>query len=472
MVGPADMSVDGQEHVPRPAAPRPPATWPSWWWSVRHLRDLDNSIALWPEEAYRADVIVRQFKNRTTIVANHPEAVKRVLVTNVANYRRDRQSRTVLRHFVGDGILTAEGEFWQKQRRTAVPAFRPDRLDRLVPQIAEATTAALAHWSDPATDTPIDVAREMRRLTLCVLSQTMFSRDLAARAETVEATISDWMDTLGSRMYASGVGARVLGLPWSWASGIANRFTRLPACPFDAIVSEFLAARERHGGEADDLLARLTSAVPSSGDDDVAMNGLRGQVGTYLFAGHETTAIALAWSFYLVALHRWAAERLQAEVDEVLADRQPEANDLPRLAYTRMVLAEAMRLYPPVFSLFRETLNDDELAGQAVPSGARILILPWLIHRHRRLWERPDYFDPERFTGERITGRDRFAYLPFANGPRMCLGSTFAEIEATIILAMVVQRYNLRLAPGHRVEPVGRITLRPRDGIRVIVKRR
>jgi cytochrome P450 len=193
---------------------------------------------------------------------------------------------------------------------------------------------------------------------------------------------------------------------------------------------------------------------------------------TMFFAGYETTSLALTWTWYLLSQHPAAEAKLHAEVDAVIAGRTPRHEDLAALPYTRMVIEEAMRLYPPGHTIVREALADDEVSGHRVRKGGRVVIAPWLIHRHRRLWERPQNFEPERFSPERSAGRPRFAYIPFGAGPRICIGAAFAMAEAMLILATLAQRYRLRLKPGFAVEPQALVTLRPRHGMRMILERR
>jgi len=261
------------------------------------------------------------------------------------------------------------------------------------------------------------------------------------------------MDFLGSPAWLAGLGrigvvARTLG-------------------EFDTEIARLIKMRSIHARSSpNDLLARLVAARDEqSGGGMMTAQEVRDHVITIFTAGHETTAMAMTWTWFLLALHPVEEARLHSELQSVLGGRAPTFDDLSRLAYTRMVIEESMRLYPPVHTLAREALADDRLAGRHVPKGSNVLISPWVLHRHRQLWQSPERFDPERFSPEQTRARARFSYLPFGGGRRICIGAAFAMTEATILLATIAQRYRLRLESGHPVEPQGLITLRPRRGM-------
>jgi cytochrome P450 len=244
--------------------------------------------------------------------------------------------------------------------------------------------------------------------------------------------------------------------------------------PLDAAINRLIAARrEAPDGQAADLLGRLTTTRGEGGEGALSDREIRDEVVTIFIAGHETTAQALSWTWYLLSQHPAVEARLQAELDEVLAGRTPAQDDLPRLAYTRRVIEESMRIYPTAPGLAnRVAAADDEICGFRVKKGASIAIAPWVLHHHRRLWDDPNRFDPDRFLPERSAGRHRFAYLPFGAGPRVCIGQTLAMNEAVLILASLAQRYQLRLAAGQVVQPQADITLRPKYGLKMTLEHR
>ena len=242
---------------------------------------------------------------------------------------------------------------------------------------------------------------------------------------------------------------------------------------FDKSVDRLLSTRGRElNAEPKDLLDRLVAARDTETGGGMTAKEVRDQVVTIFMAGHETTAQALAWTWYLLSLHPQAEAKLHAELSTVLAGRTPRYDDLASLRYTRMVIEESMRLYPPAHTMAREPIAADHILGHRIPVGALVLIVPWLLHRKPSLWEQPHCFDPERFSSERVFARPRFAYIPFGAGQRICIGAAFAMTEAMLILAMIAQRYRLRLKRGHPVEPQGLITLRPRYGLRMTLQRR
>jgi cytochrome P450 len=263
-----------------------------------------------------------------------------------------------------------------------------------------------------------------------------------------------------------------MGVPAWMAGWRRNAFRRRLFAPFDAVIHRLIAERASIANGRQDLLARLVAARDDESGQGMSSEEIRSQAITIFLAGHETTALALTWTWYLLAQHPLEEARLHAELDAVLGGRAPTYDDLPDLAYTRMVIEESMRLYPPAPFMAREPIEDDVICGHDVPKGSHVAINPWVVHRHRRLWDDPLRFDPERFSPERSAGRPRFAYLPFGGGPRVCIGGSFAMMEAVQALAALAQKYRFRVIPGHRVEPRGVITLQPKYGMAMRVEPR
>jgi len=236
----------------------------------------------------------------------------------------------------------------------------------------------------------------------------------------------------------------------------------------DRVVYDIIETRRRPGQQQDDLLAMLLVARDEETGAGMTDRQLRDEVMTFLLAGHETTAVALTWTWYLLACHPAVAERLRAEIAAAIGSRTPTLEDLPQLRYARMVVEEAMRLYPPVWGFMRQAVGADEVGGFTIPKRSVVTISPYVTHRHPAVWEDPERFDPDRFTPERVRSRPRFAYLPFSGGPRLCIGNEFALMEAQLVVAMTVQRYRLQLVPGTTVELESRLTLRPRGGLPMV----
>jgi cytochrome P450 len=264
----------------------------------------------------------------------------------------------------------------------------------------------------------------------------------------------------------------ILSLPDVLARRQRRRQARRYLGEFDRAVDRLLAARGSGDGQPKDLLGRLIAARDEETGGGMTADEVRDQVVTIFMAGHETTAVALTWTWYLISQHPAVEAKLHDELDSVLGGRQPRYDDLANLPYTRMVIEESMRLYPPAHTMARQAIAADEVLGRRVPAGATVLVVPWMLHRKASIWERPDRFEPERFSPERAALRPRFAYIPFGAGPRICIGAAFAMAEAMLMVSMIAQRYRLRLKPGHPVEPQGLITLRARHGMKMMLHRR
>jgi cytochrome P450 len=430
---------------------------------LRTIRD--SSVATYGEEAFEREVIVRKLLWARYLVVNAPAAIERILLSNADNYRKSPVARRLLEPGLGKGLLTSEGDEWRRQRRIMAPAFDRRSLVSYVPQMAEATRAMLARWDRLPNGSTLDIAAEMMRLTLAIIARAMFSADAEDVGPTVEAAVSRYQIKVRPDIFD------LLNIP-EWVPRPRSRNWRGIFRDVDEMIERMIAREPNEGTERKDLLARLIAARDSETGLAMSAKEVRDQVVTIFMAGHETTALTLAWTWYLLSQHPAEEARFHTEIDARLGAELPDFDGVTNLAHTRMVLQESMRLYPPAHTMSRQALADDEVAGHRVRKGSVVFIVPWLVHRHRLLWERPEVFDPERFLPERSAARPRFAYLPFGGGPRICIGASFAMTEAAIILAMVGRRYRLRLMPSHAVEPVGLITLRPRHGLHMTIERR
>lgn len=418
----------------------------------------DNAIAVWPEEAFELDWMDRSMWFRRVVVANSPEAAKHVLLDNNDNYVKTPIARNLLEPGLGKGLITAEGATWRRQRRIMAPPFAQKRMEAFAPGMVEESRRATAGWRAGAT---FDAGEAMMRLTLAIISRAMFSIDADGEVARIGEGVGDYQHKVRPGF------ADLLGLPgWVPRSGIrAGREAMRDIYP---IIDGVIERRRRDGGAGNDLLALLLAARDEETGKGMSDEEMRAQIATIFTAGHETTANALTWTWYLLSMHPEVRERLEAEIDTVLDGRAATYADMAKLRYTRMVIEESMRLYPPVHTMSRQALADDVVAGHPVRKGTDVLIVPWLLHRHRKLWADPERFDPERFAPERAGNRHRFAYLPFGGGPRICIGMGFAMMEAVLILATIAQSWRLELAPGKVVEPVGLITLRPKNGLQMV----
>ena len=393
-------------------------------------------------------------------LVSHPDDIDYVLRANGQNYRKMVTNNT-LRRVVGEGLLMSEGETWLRQRRLMTPAFHGRLLGNLSPIMVNAAKS-LAHdeWRAYAqSGQPFDVGAEMTRLTLQIMLQTLFSTHLGAQADMLQSALNV------VREYIDYKYAHVLSLPLSVPTRLNRRF--LEACEtLDSIIYSIIAGRHRNGLDMGDLLSTflLTRGEEGAGMSD---RQVRDEILTLIVAGHETTATALTWTWYLLTQHPECERQLQAELAQVLAWRAPTVGDLPRLPYTKMVIDEAMRLYPPAWAIGRIAKGEDEIRGYHIPANSYVLILPYVTHRRADLWDEPEKFDPQRFAPERVARVPRFAHLPFGGGPRQCIGNNFAMLEAQLLLATLAQHFQFELVSGAQVEPEPSVTLRPRSQVMV-----
>ena len=394
--------------------------------------------------------------------------LKRILLDNVANYPKSVTYRNNLRPFLGDGLLISEGEFWKRQRRLAQPAFHLRRLKGLAATMAEAAARMSGGWEHGKV---IDVMAAMNAVTMEIVAKTLFGADVSGGiAEVAEAMAVLQEETGRVRPTA------FFDLPEFLVRPHGARFSAAVAT-LDRIVNRIVAQRRAShgagGAPRDDLLAMLLEARDEETGEGMTDRQLRDELVTLFLAGHETTAISLAWTFHLLAQNPAAESTLHAEVAAVLGTcAAPAFEDLERLPYARMAAEESMRLYPPAYVFSRRAAAEDRLGPYRMPAGAHIVISPYALHRRPDYWPEPEAFRPERFAPDAAADRPRHAYLPFGGGPRICIGNSFAMMEHAIVLAAVVRRWRLESIPGREVRTEPRITLRPRGGLPMRVLQR
>ena len=457
--------IDTTTEVPVLAAPTRPEGRMSLRQFLRVVRE--NILATYAPEDFDKDFIARRLLWRRTFVVNEPNGVRHVLLDNAQNYKKSELSRRILEPGLGRGLITTDGELWRRHRRIMAPAFDPRSVAGYAPVMTEVTEEMLAQWDALPERSEVDVAVAMMHTTLHIISRAMFSSDSDEIVDVVERGVSEYQTTVRPNLLD------LLHFPEWLTELISPRMADGILDEFDASVDRLLTERGRApDAEPKDLLARLIAARDTETGGGMTAQEVRDQVVTIFMAGHETTAQALAWTWYLLSQHPGAEAKLHEELAGVLEGRTPRHDDVANLPYARMVLEEAMRLYPPAHTLGRQPIAADEVSGHRIPAGSTVLIVPWMLHRKPSLWERPDRFEPERFSPERAAARPRFTYLPFGAGPRICIGAAFAMEEGILILATMAQRYRLRLKPGHPVEPQGLITIRPRYGLPMILERR
>ena len=394
------------------------------------------------------DVACVELLGQRYYLVSHPDDIEAVLVKHARVMLRDRHS-VVLERALGKGLLTSDGERWRHQRRLMAQAFVPRRIQSYGAAMARVTDAGLRRWRDGAE---VNVHQEMSRLTMEVVADVLFGSGLAAQDVAV---VRDSMETV-NEFFANSPEAVVL-LP-AWVPTPRNRRMNAAVASLDALIYQIIA-RRRAGEPRDDLLGTLLAAQD---DDGARMSDgqLRDEAMTLFLAGHETTALALAHTLYLLGTHPEVAERLRAELDAVLGDRLPTADDARALPFTERVLKESLRLYPPAWTTGREAAEEVEVGGYRIPKGAQILASPWVVQRDARWFPDPERFDPDRWEGARGKETPRFAYFPFGGGPRVCIGSHFAMLEATLMLALIARRWRVELLPGQTLTFKPSVTLR------------
>ncbi|WP_292938479.1 cytochrome P450 [Noviherbaspirillum sp.] len=460
---------EGMGAVPYPilAAPVPPSKPLPIWRFLPMQRD--NTLATYFAQAYEQDFIERKLLWTSRCIVNEPNAIKHILLDNAANYPKSVIMRRVLEAGLGRGLITSEGATWRRDRKIMARSFDHRSIAAYSPIIGEICEALLADWDSLPGGAEVDMADSMMYATLHIISRAMFSSGSDEIADVLNAAMQRFQSEARPSLFD------FMGFP-QWVprlSSIQNRKVRRHFDNVHKIIERLHDERKRAGDQAEkDLLSRLIMHEGEEAGSSMSPQEVRDQMLTIFAAGHETTAQALTWTWYLLSQHPEVEARLHAELDAVLQGRAPRQEDIGNLPYTRMVIEESMRLYPSVHTITRQALKDDEVQGHRIPAGATIIISPWLLHRKPGLWENPGRFDPERFHPERAACRHRYAYIPFGGGPRICIGASFAMVEAMLIIASVAQRYRLRLKPGHPVEPQGLITVRPRHGMKMLLERR
>jgi cytochrome P450 len=399
-------------------------------------------------------------------LVSRPDGVRHVLQDNYRNYPRSWLYRRTL-PVIGQGLVSTEGDVWRRQRRMVQPAFAHQRVAALAAPMTDLAARMLDRWEAAyaGTGKTFDVAAEMVDLTLDIVGRTLLGVDLGGDAAVLRGLVSESLAWLDHRMGH-------LAYPGPWFPTPRNLRFRRTMKAFDAIVYRIIDERRARGAAGDDLLSLMLNVRDEEGGG-AAMTDLelRNQVMTFIGAGHETTAVALAWTWYLLAKHPEVEARLRAEVAEALGGRRPTFQDLPRLPYTRTVIEEVLRLYPPVYGVARDVVADDVIAGCRVPRGTTIVISPYVTHHLPDVWPDPEQFDPDHFTPQRSAGRPRFAWFPFLGGPHQCIGQDFAMMEATLIVAMATQRYRLTLRTGAEVPFKTLMSLRPANGVPMLLER-
>jgi len=424
------------------------------------------------------DVASTYSRGRNLIVISGHEAARQVLITNQDNYGKGVEY-DLLRVILGEGLLTSEGEVWRKQRRLVQPMFAKRHLSDFTGHMTNATADALqgAFFGDAIDGDVVDVNEAMMALTLDVVGRALFGADLSGETARRVGPAMDDVLSLGTRMVRRlpTYGASLLpGMNLERAIALnpeGRRFQRSLA-ELRRVIDEVLAERSSRKDSGDDLVGLMLDAVDEETGERMSRQQIGDELLTFMLAGHETTSNALSWTWRWLSTNPAVREQMLAEVDENIGDRVPTMDDMELLPWTRACIEEAMRINPPVWMVGRKALTDDEVDGYHVPAGSSMMILITMIHRDPDIWPNPEGYDPRRFMPENAKARPRHAYLPFGAGRRMCVGSTFAIVEATLLAAMISRRMTFDIPRGVKVEAEATITMRPRNGLPMTIRRR
>jgi len=403
------------------------------------------------------------FPFRTLYVTTNLEVIRYVLQTNPRNYVKSPGYRQ-LKQALGNGLLTNEGESWRRQRRMIQPAFYKTQLEELFKKMAKVAENYCLKLEDKSRKTePLDIAKEMMSVTADIVMKTLFSTENPASQSQMYQSMNTAQEHIMYRTFHPFL------IPFTYINGKRRRFLQALNL-FDSNVFDWIEERRNSANPPVDLLTMLLQARDAETGEPMSDQQMRDEAITIYSAGHETSANGLSWTLYLLTQHPEIVEKIRAEARKVLGERTPTFEDLKVLQYTRQVLEEGLRLYPPAYAVGRETIGEDEILGQKIPKKAIVLLAIYALHRDPNYWDNPEAFDPSRFEPEKVKERPRLSYLPFGAGPRMCIGNHFAMMEMQLILVMLLRKFDFELVKDHPVKPNPLVTLKPKYGIKMWVK--
>jgi cytochrome P450 len=426
-----------------------------------------NVIESYPRALYEEQHLVR-YRTRfvDSVLVSVPELIHDILVARAELFRRDDVAQRVLSPLLGTtSLLTAEGTDWKWQRRAAAPIFRHEKLLALVPTFNTVAMRQVERWRTAANKRPLDVAEAMSQTTLEMIVDTMLGGPGALDVQRFTRALTTYLDSFPWRFILAMFRASWLPYPGRWRAARAREHMYREA-------ARLVAQRRQTPSAGADLLDHLLRAGDEETDRMMSDDELARNLVTFILAGHETTAVALTWTLWLLAKYPHVQDQVAAEAQATIGTGNVEAQHIERLTFTKQILQEAMRLYPPVPAITRQPLAPLMLGGEQLTPATQVAITIYPLHRNRRVWKNPDTFDPDRFTVEQIKARPRYTYLPFGAGPRICIGASFAMIEAAVVLAVLVRAFRFKVVNGHRPHPVARVTLRPRGGMPLYIEAR
>ncbi|MDB5591077.1 cytochrome P450 [Enterovirga sp.] len=425
-----------------------------------------NLLEIFGERAFEIQLSVTRVLARRIFICNAPDLVQYAFSSrNAAFERKSPQMRHALEPLLGDGLFVSDGETWRRRRKLVGPVIHTNKIGLFAPIMVDTILEARERWAALPEGAEVDALSQMAELTAEIICRTIFGRQLgASHAREVVEGFSDYQRHVGQTDALS-----LLGLPdWlpRWHGPALHRSKARIHAVLDGIIADY---RRRGASGETSVIGHLLDARDAETGAPLADEALRNEAAVIFMAGHETTANTLAWAWFLLSQAPDVEAKLHEELDSVLGGEAPSLRDVARLPYTRAVIEETLRLYPPVPILAREALEDETIRGRPVPKGSLVMVVPWLLHRHKQLWAEPDNFTPERFLPGSPEPVSKFAYVPFSIGPRICAGLSFGMTESILSLATLAQRFTLRLKPGHDVQPVCRLTLRPGETLPMFV---
>lgn len=391
---------------------------------------------------------------------NSPATLKHVLVTNWRNYRKS-DFYNKLRPLFGEGIVTNDGDLWRRQRQLMNPAFHGDSLQRIGQIMRTATDEKISTWRDRPAGQAFNMSTEITELSLAIVMESLFASDAKGRSDAIAHAVDTMIEVCERRVWAVPDLHNLPVSPLYW------RHRRARAA-LDEIVFDIIERRLHSGNAGNDLLGMLLSARDPETGEGMTLTQLRDETTTLLVTGHESTANAAVWVFYTLAQHPDIEAKVRDEIDRVCGNATPTDEDLRKLTYQRMVIEEVMRLYPPAWTVSRTAIEDDVIDGYAVPAGTNMMVSPFVIHRNPRYWPDPERLDPMRFAPEQRENRPKFAYIPFAGGPRNCIGMNFAMMELQIVVTMMTQAFHTKMVPQPPIEREAILSIRPKNGIQFV----
>ncbi len=435
--------------------------------TVATLRKLvRNPMEAWPASVYTDPITVTRMLGRTTVFVSDPDTVQQVLVDDADSFIKAEAMRRALEPGLGQGILTAEGQRWRLQRRVAAPVFRPAHVNSFVPAMIRSSREMRDRWSSLPDGASLEVSREMMHVTFDIILDTMLSGAGDTDVARVETSIRDFLESTSWAFALAELHAPL------WTPYPGKTRAERGGFYLRRIVQDRIVERRATGERRDDLLSLMLDATDPETGEGLSDDDIRDNILTFIGAGHETTALALTWTFFLLARHPEIEARVLAEIAEVTGGAALEAQDVAKLVYTRQVIQESMRVYPPVAIVVRQPTRDLTVGGVQVTPRDNVFVPIRAIHHHTLLWSDPEVFDPDRFAPDAVKARHRWSYLPFGAGPRICIGMGFALLEAVAILGTLLPAARLAVPHSFTPTPKLRITMRPAEGMEMTVHRR